>query len=614
MDLFTYLLAKNNKFSLAHKSDLFSYLLGKNNSIPLKTAEGVFITIEALKRKINELKMMKESSQETTTGKQLFDLNNYNNLSSQGITATVNNFTGEITLNGTSTATAYLRFDLRNTISSGSVVSYGGNNTNTMADCFLNLVLNGDTKQVLQLNSQNSKKENITLNTDINRLYIQINNGITLNNFVIKPMLNIGASLSEYELYTGGQPSPNPNYPQEVNVVEGYRNLFDKSQVQTGKRLVDGSNDVYDSASNATSSYIEIQPNTDYYLDNFNAVHCYDENYNVVLNAFYSSNYSRIISTPATAKFLRFSTFITNLDISQLTKSSSALPYVPYGNNYVNVEVRGKNLLSGIEQGTLDSSGQPISSSTAIRSKNFDLVKSNTTYTFSNDGTLSPINVAQYDKNKNFISYTYYNGTFTTSNTTKYVKISKGGSVTDLFQIEQGSVATSYEPYVSTNVQIPLNGNYVAGIGDYKDEIIVDKFGKCYLNKKIGKLVLDGSEDWQDRPNYSYADRFVFGSNIIATQNVKGFSNYFDVVYASTDSLYKLWENTGTQIIINFSEKGTTSLAEFKSWLSTHNTDVYYVLAEENLIDLNYTINLKLFKGINNITNSEDMTMIIKYY
>ena len=32
MDLFTYLLAKNNKFSLVHKSDLFSYLLGKNNS------------------------------------------------------------------------------------------------------------------------------------------------------------------------------------------------------------------------------------------------------------------------------------------------------------------------------------------------------------------------------------------------------------------------------------------------------------------------------------------------------------------------------------------------------------------------------------------------------
>ena len=56
-----------------------------------------------------------------------------------------------------------------------------------------------------------------------------------------------------------------------------------------------------------------------------------------------------------------------------------------------------------------------------------------------------------------------------------------------------------------------------------------------------------------------------------------------------------------------------TTLAEWKTWLSTHNTDVYYVLATPELIDLNTTIDVTLFEGINNISNSEDANMQIRY-
>ena len=71
------------------------------------------------------------------------------------------------------------------------------------------------------------------------------------------------------------------------------------------------------------------------------------------------------------------------------------------------------------------------------------------------------------------------------------------------------------------------------------------------------------------------------------------------------------WEN-GYKIVIR--NTTFTSVSNFKAWLSEHNTNVYYILATENLIDLNYTVDIKLFKGDNAITNSEDAYMIHKYY
>lgn len=314
MDLFTYLLAKNDKFSLVHKSDLFAYLLGKNNSIPLKTAEGVHITIEALKTKINELKMMKESTQDGT---------------------------------------------------------------------------------------------------------------------------------------------PTPSNPVPVEVVEGHikdgnnyvdvkvtgKNLFNKNNVVDGYLLEDGT--VGGGTAYKTSDYIPISPNTNYY------------------------------------------------------KTRTGSP----------------------------------------RSKYYDINK-------------QPLNTTTYQD----IDIGTQAGTFITPANAYYVRLSiypQTISLNDV-QLEQGSIATSYEPYKESIVPIPLNGNFIGGIGDNLDELIVDKFGKCYLKKVITKID-------------------SYNGETITTE------------YMST---------TGGLDI------GAT---------------IYYVTPSQ-LIDLNYTIDLKLFKGENNISNSEDMMMTLKYY
>ena len=43
--------------------------------------------------------------------------------------------------------------------------------------------------------------------------------GTTLNNVVIYPQINEGTTLLDYEPYTGGKPSPSPEYPQEIKAV-----------------------------------------------------------------------------------------------------------------------------------------------------------------------------------------------------------------------------------------------------------------------------------------------------------------------------------------------------------------------------------------------------------
>lgn len=59
-----------------------------------------------------------------------------------------------------------------------------------------------------------------TLDDDYDvRIYLQINNGKTVDT-VISPMLSIGDTPHDWEPYTGGAPSPSPEYPQEIKYVE----------------------------------------------------------------------------------------------------------------------------------------------------------------------------------------------------------------------------------------------------------------------------------------------------------------------------------------------------------------------------------------------------------
>lgn len=198
--------------------------------------------------------------------------------------------------------------------------------------------------------------------------------------------------------------------------------------------------------------------------------------------------------------------------------------------------------------------------------------------------------------------------------------------------ITEGNIVIPYVPYgtnwVYTTISdgtnsrittIPLNNNEIAGIGDYKDELIVDENGHCWLNKKTNKVVLNGSEsNWNSAGGQA---PFQLTVNDLYRNNdeVVLISNYYKAVsYSSNwnDYQYLITSNSSanTTPSIRFKNVDISSVDNFKTWLSTHNTDVYYVLATEQLIDLNYNVDIRLFKGENTITNSSEAYMTIKYY
>jgi hypothetical protein len=134
---------------------------------------------------------------------------------------------------------------------------------------------------------------------------------------------------------------------------------------------------------------------------------------------------------------------------------------------------KGKNLFDGLlELGAITATGTLDTSTTRIRSVNFIKVNPNTTYTIkvnkytSSKGT-PRLNIISYSNNNvgSFISSTGWNDntyTFTTKSDCKYIKLLfflNGSSSQTLVtsdissvQLEQGSTATEYEPYIDKKI------------------------------------------------------------------------------------------------------------------------------------------------------------------
>ena len=116
----------------------------------------------------------------------------------------------------------------------------------------------------------------------------------------------------------------------------------------------------------------------------------------------------------------------------------------------------GKNLFDGkIELGSIgNTTGLNSNANSCIRSKNYIEVEPNTTYTISNDKNYSQY-IYEYDSDMNFIDYIQNNSasyTFTTQASTAYIKFRTISSKNEndlsvKFQLESGSMATSFEPY-----------------------------------------------------------------------------------------------------------------------------------------------------------------------
>lgn len=117
-----------------------------------------------------------------------------------------------------------------------------------------------------------------------NYIRIVIKKDVTVNNLLFKPMFNEGQTAQPFEPYTGGKPSPSPEYPQEIKAVSKLsgafysKNLFDfniikDSNITRGTAvwtnnsvtITSNASDCY-TESYGKKNYIKVKPNTTYTL------------------------------------------------------------------------------------------------------------------------------------------------------------------------------------------------------------------------------------------------------------------------------------------------------------------------------------------------------------
>jgi hypothetical protein len=173
--------------------------------------------------------------------------------------------------------------------------------------------------------------------------------------------------------------------------------------------------------------------------------------------------------------------------------------------------------------------------------------------------------------------------------------------------LEKGS-ATTYEPYQGQSYPINLGDIELCKIGNYQDRIYKNN-GKWYLEKNIGKVVLDGSENWNIGGTYQGITQFQTRAGVsLNPQGVlKTLSNYFKGVKWA-DS----WKNdksiTSGAGILRVMTSDFTTVDAFKTWLNTHNTIVYCVLATPTTTEITDTElisqleSIELLEGLNNVS------------
>lgn len=458
--------------------------------------------------------------QYSTTGKNLF--NPTYTFSNRGVTSTIDN--QQIKFNGTSTGPGTYKTATLNIPSGTYIISLeiiSGTHTNNKRIWFD--FYNGNTK-IDSGSLTTTGNFTKTFSTNITQINVGFDSDDTFTDLVFRVQIESGSSATSYEPYTNGA-SPNPDYPQDIQVVSG-----DNTIKVEGKNLLDIT------ATSQTKNNVVFTVNSDG---------------TVLANGKANGT--------------------SNLSLGTLNLKANTTYFIsgsPSGSGSGKYRLELKNS-GGSTQVSDNGSG--------------------VSYTPTESGTYSLALVYWYN-------YT----------------------LTDILfkpMIEIGNSASTFEKYVSQTYPITLPiGTELCKIGDYQDTIVKDN-GKWYLHKEIGKVVLNGSENWLDRQEglTNYLSLKLAFSGVIT---YSGVCNNF--VYNSSYNLsqeYFLINGYWQEIVISIlkSRLNTVDTTGFKTWLSTHNTIIYYVLAtptNTEITDTTLLSQLNALEGANSYDNQTNVSQV----
>ena len=614
----------------------------RNNQL-LNTVSGDDIVVEdAYNTKARELDMVGVLEQKTTSGKNILDYIT-NILNSYGLSNTINN-DGTITTAGIPTrnyAAIISAVDITDILTNGETYTISQSEANS--NLYMQVTArNKETSQNTYYNlaSASSRSFNVDKTTYSYEIIIQTGStatwGSSSRTITSYYQLEKSSTATDFEPYTGGQPSPSPDYPQEVITTKGYSNLFDKDNVNELIAFINVSEGYIRSSSTSRVLYIPITGGKTYSVlkDVRTNVFSIATTANipsvnmVVIDSIQQNDHSYLtINTSEEANYLvvdywRQSSTITleeALASIMIYEGTEEQSYVPDGGNYIYTEVRGKNLFKYSTNGWINNSGTIVTSNTNILSDYIKL-KENTNYTLSASTTFLSMYFAFYDENKALLyrdsSSNVSSKTINSGVNYKYARcwvnyndstLDENSLETYKIQLEKGSSATDYEPYVEpVKYYTNLQGNELTNEDNL--ELI-----SGVLTKNMKKLILTGNENWYfvlsgTNTTLFYAQLTEMSSNLI--------SNYFiknEILYnQDVEGIRGITSNNRLWLRVKQS-----SVADLKAWLKEkydeeNPVEVYYESSEPETIQLEPTP-VKTLRGYNNINNSEGTNMDLTY-
>jgi len=583
------------------------------SQLPQVTGQGTEVTLEnTIEAPFTKFDVEGNNTQETTEGRQLLKYPYAESSKTHnGITFTIHN-DGSVTVNGTSTGTAALSLIIYNAeIENGN---YTAKLTNGISGNVY-LYIGGGNSGIS--GSGNVFKNIEVTNNTFGNFLIQIPNGKTFNNLTVYPMLVKGTyteqTMPEFEKYTGGIASPNPNYEQPI-LSAGDNENYLKEEWEQG--AYSGSNGVGKIDSNQyvrSKEFSTIEPNKEYTSKcvvngvehTQGNIFFYKED-----ESFISSitNISSTFTTPENAKKVKYNVFKSSgitpedVDYAKLEKGNKATPYSPYGMGSINEKIQTRNLWSSVwEQGYINANGVNENNSDLIRTKDYIYFEPEQHYAIKRSIFNSYTNVRGYDINKKFIGagenvINLYQGNtannpmqptiqtcvIATKPGVYYLRFNDASNnLSTEYMMVKGDTPTDYVPHkeqdYSIFVQQPMRS-----IGDVRD-CFVKKSDGWYERHWIGEVVLNGTENIARELISNNVYKFYI-NNI---ENV----DYGDVNYVPQILCNKLIAVARTPMYLNTQgissgndnlqiytdETKNMTVPEFKTWLENNNLIVNYL-------------------------------------
>ena len=502
------------------------------NAFPTESDEDESMTLDGTAEvKFKKFDLKGNTSQYSTTGKNLLPINN-DSQTRNGLTFT-KNADDSWTISGTASDNTYGNFYLS---TSSSIVtdtsktytfSIGTSKTNVGVAIYEYVNGSWTNKKYIYSSSTTYTPSG----TQTGQMFrVAIANGTNLTTpITVYPMLVEGTNVGDYEPYVGGTASPNPSYPQDVNVVSGDNeinicgeNLFHSDGINLA--TLSGITSSFDSSSislngsntsagyvisNRTATNITLEAGT-YYFSIFLLSGSINRGSNqgeftiVTPDGRTGITLSNIINSPsgytksftATEKTtletdfylngaITFTNAVLGIEISKQTPTT----YEPYTGNTYNIDLPVENLFDkngdlmlncrlANDGGNFSEAGYYISE--------YIPINPNTTYTKNSPTADYAHRVCFFSNNDttSFVSKSE-NNTFTTPSNAKYLRFCGLQSELDITQLEVGSKQNNFTPYGTTPIEL-------CKIGNYQDYIYKDS-DKWYLHKEIGKYNIDTS-------------------------------------------------------------------------------------------------------------------------